>query len=140
MNGESDDVKIENIDEPDVLLWFIWAIQQYAEKNTMLMAAQKYGEIVQDIIVFIRKQNHPRMLLHTNGLLYVDGKEKPATWMNAVENGRPITARTGYVVEINALWFNVLKFAAEMNRELDNQHAADLLDYQAEITRRNEKN
>ena len=135
MNGESDDVKIENIDEPDVLLWFIWAIQQYAEKNTMLMAAQKYGEIVQDIIVFIRKQNHPRMLLHTNGLLYVDGKEKPATWMNAVENGRPITARTGYVVEINALWFNVLKFAAEMIRELDNEHAADLLDYQAEITR-----
>jgi len=52
--------------------------------------------------------------------------------MNAKENGRPITPRTGYVVEINALWYNALKFTAQLTRELGKEHAADLLDYQAE--------
>ncbi|HEY5508282.1 MAG TPA: amylo-alpha-1,6-glucosidase, partial [Paludibacter sp.] len=56
-------------------------------------------------------------------------------WMNAMENGRPITPRTGYVVEINALWYNALKFTSELTREKGNEHAADLLDYQAEIAR-----
>jgi glycogen debranching enzyme len=39
------------------------------------------------------------------------------------------------VVEINALWFNALKFASELTRSAGNEHAADLLDYQAEMTR-----
>ena len=87
------------------------------------------------IISFIRKQQHPRLILQNNGLLYVNGTETPATWMNAVENNRPITPRTGYVVEINALWYNALKFTASLARTNKKEHAADLLDYQAEITR-----
>jgi glycogen debranching enzyme len=39
------------------------------------------------------------------------------------------------VVEINALWYNALKFVSELTREIGNEHAADLLDYQAEIAR-----
>lgn len=127
--------KLEGIDEPDVLLWFMWCVQQYALKVSSIDAATKYGAFVQDIISYIRKQNHPRLVLHTNGLLYVDGKSQPATWMNAVENGLPITPRTGYVVEINALWYNALKFASELSRVQGNEHAADLLDYQSEMTR-----
>jgi predicted glycogen debranching enzyme len=36
------------------------------------------------------------------------------TWMNATENNLPITPRTGFVVEINALWYNALCFAASL--------------------------
>ena len=101
----------------------------------MQQAATRFGDLVSEIISYIRKQNHPNLFLHNNGLLYVNGKEKPATWMNAIENGLPITPRTGYVVEINALWYNALKFASLITREVGNEHAADLLDYQAEIAR-----
>jgi predicted glycogen debranching enzyme len=135
MNNDLSAIKLQNIDDPDVLLWFIWVVQQYAKKQSITQASELYGEFVQEIIAFIRKQNHPRLLLQTNGLLYVDGKDKPATWMNAVEDGRPITPRTGYIVEINALWYNALKFASEITRVSGNEHAADMLDYQAEITR-----
>jgi glycogen debranching enzyme len=34
--------------------------------------------------------------------------------MNSTANGRPVVPRTGYVVEINALWYNALKFFEEM--------------------------
>jgi len=135
MNGERSGFKLQSIDDPDVLLWFLWTVQIYSKSTSLQEAANKYEEIATKIIAFIRKQNHPNLFIHNNGLLYVNGTEKPATWMNAIEDGRPITPRTGYVVEINALWFNALKFTSELSREKGNEHAADLLDYQAEIAR-----
>lgn len=133
--GDYTSIKTKNFDEPDVLLWFIRAVQEYAEFTSITQASERFGDLCADIITFIRKQNHPRLLLHNNGLLFVNGTERPATWMNAVEDGLPITPRTGYVVEINALWFNALKFVAAMKRTTGNEHAADLTDYQAEISR-----
>jgi predicted glycogen debranching enzyme len=73
--------------------------------------------------------------MHNNNLLYVNGVDKPATWMNAVENNFPITPRTGYVVEINALWYNALKFGSLLEKEIGNEHSSDLLNYQAEIAK-----
>jgi len=133
INGKRTGFKIQAIDDPDVLLWFIWVIQQFSKHNSINEAALKYEELTNQIVNFIRKQNHPNLFLHNNGLLYVNGTEKPATWMNAMENNRPITPRTGYVVEINALWYNALKFVSELTREAGKEHAADLLDYQAEM-------
>jgi len=135
MKGKTQNLKLQGIDDPDVLLWFLWTVQQYARTTSMVEAATKYEQLANSIISFIRKQNHPNLFLHNNGLLYVNGTEKPATWMNSLEDGRPITPRTGYVVEINALWYNALKFTSELTRVTGNEHAADLLDYQAEIAR-----
>lgn len=135
MNGRQTDIKMSGMDEPDVLLWFIRAIQKYAHKYTLREAADLYGQICLDIISYYRKQNHPRALLHRNSLLWVDGTHKPATWMNATENGWPITPRTGYVVEINALWYNAMLFTAEMLREMGQETTADLMEYQANITK-----
>lgn len=135
LNGERDNFKLEGIDEPDVFLWFIRAIQQFSEYKSIEEAANRFGDIVSKVIQFIRKQNHPTLFMHNNGLVYVNGTEKPATWMNSVENGLPITPRTGYVVEINALWYNALKFSSLMERQNGNEQIADLLNYQAEIAR-----
>ncbi len=135
ISGKRSGFKIQALDDPDVLLWFLWVIQQFAKHNSLAEAAIRYEELANNIINYIRKQNHPNLFLHSNGLLFVNGIDRPATWMNAMENGRPITPRTGYVVEINALWYNALKFVAELSREAGKEHAADLLDYQAEMAR-----
>lgn len=134
MNGEPSTTRLKEVDAPDVLLWAIWAIQQYAIKLGVDVAAEKYGQLVFDIVNYIRRQQHPNLSVHDNGLLYVKGTEKPATWMNAVENGWPITPRTGYVVEINALWYNALKFAAKLATAQKNENQADLFDYQAGLS------
>jgi predicted glycogen debranching enzyme len=133
MNGQPH--KLVGMDEPDALLWFIHAIQEYAQYTSLEEATRLYGQLVIDIMLFIRRQQHPRLFLHNNGLVWVDGKERPATWMNAVENGRPITPRTGYVVEINALWYNARLFTADIQRCLGKEQIADLMEYQAEITK-----
>ena len=134
LDGSTDHIKAQGMDEPDVLLWFIHAVQEYAAYTSTKEAAEKYEDICSEIIAFIRKQQHPNLFLHNNGLLYVHGTERPMTWMNAVEEGMPITPRTGYIVEINALWYNALKFAAELKKAVGNEHASDLTNYQAEIS------
>ncbi len=132
---EGKECKLVGMDEPDVLLWFIHAMQEYAIYTSLEEVTRLYGQLIIDIMLFIRRQQHPRLFLHNNGLLWVNGKERPATWMNAVEDGRPITPRTGYVVEINALWYNARLFTADIQRQLGKEQIADLMEYQAEITK-----
>ena len=49
--------------------------------------------------------------------VHINGKERAETWMNATANGVPVIPRTGYVVEINALWYNALMFVADLTKE-----------------------
>jgi predicted glycogen debranching enzyme len=135
LDGQYDGLRLVDMDEPDSLLWFVYAIQEYTRYADVRDVAAQYGDLVQDIIAFYRKGNHPRARLHHNGLLWVDGTERPATWMSAMENGRPITPRTGYVVEINAYWYNAMCFATELLKAVGNEHLAELMEYQSELTR-----
>jgi predicted glycogen debranching enzyme len=45
-----------------------------------------------------------------------DGEGPPLTWMDSVQDGRPITPRAGKAVEINALWYNALCLLGEDDR------------------------
>ncbi|MDD4609021.1 MAG: glycogen debranching enzyme N-terminal domain-containing protein [Bacteroidaceae bacterium] len=127
MNNEEVTYSIEEIDQPDVLLWVVWAIQQYAKYTSTKECFDLYGELLQDVMDYIRLGKHPNLFLHKNGLLYTNGIEKAATWMNSSVNGKPVVPRTGYVVEINALWYNSLRFIETMAREQGKEFYADLL-------------
>jgi predicted glycogen debranching enzyme len=135
LEGNPIEKTFSEFDAPDVLLWMIRAVQHYAASVGMTDATARYGQLVIDVIVYIRKQKHPNLFLHDNGLLYTNGVHTAATWMNAKENGLPIIPRSGYVVEINALWYNALKFAAAIAIEQKDEYISDLLDYQSELTR-----
>jgi predicted glycogen debranching enzyme len=111
MQGECS-TSINELDAPDALLWFVWSLQQYASMCDILPADMQ--DMVVSIVQYIVSQHHPNLFLRKNGLLYVDGTQVPMTWMNATENNQPITPRTGFVVEINALWYNALCFAASL--------------------------
>ena len=103
---------IKELDSPDALLWFVWALQQYISDSST--GSETESTIVLDIVNYILQGKHPNLTLDDNGLLKIEGKNVPMTWMNATEDGKPITPRTGYVVEINALWYNALCFASAL--------------------------
>ena len=133
ISGEPCTCKIHEMDDPDVLLWAVWALQQYAKETTREKCRTKYGQLLEDIMNFFRKRKHDNLFLHENGLVYTNGTDKPATWMNSTANGRPVIPRSGYVVEINALWYNALCFVADLFRE-HNEPLARSLDAQAKMT------
>ena len=117
--------KIYEIEQPDVPLWAVWAMQQYAKEVGRDKCFEMYGKLLQDIIKFILDGKHPNLRLDDNGLLYSNGRDKAVTWMNSTANGKPVVPRSGYIVEFNALWYNALKFSASMAAEKGDQKGAD---------------
>ncbi len=105
---------ITEMEMPDVPLWAIWAVQQYAKEAGEDKAFKKYGKLVTDIVKYIEDGKHPNLFPEENGLVRIEGRDRAMTWMNSTANGRPVVPRTGFVVEINALWYNALKFAAKL--------------------------
>lgn len=112
--GAGDNAAYNSVDAP---LWFIRALQIYFEhvgKPKKLWT--KYGDVIKQILNAYRNgtMNNIRML--DNGLIYAGGPGLALTWMDAVVDGRPVTPRTGCQVEINALWFNAIKFGLDLAR------------------------
>ena len=120
--------KITEIDMPDVPLWAVWAIQQYAREVGKEACFEKYGALLKDIITYIEAGKHPNLQLHDNGLLYANGRDRAITWMNSTANGRPVVPRTGYIVEFNALWYNALKFVASLAENQGDKKVASRLE------------
>ena len=93
--------KIYEIEQPDVPLWAIWAIQQYAKEVGRDKCFEMYGKLIQDIVKYVLDGKHPNLRLDDNGLLYSNGRNKAVTWMNSTANGKPVVPRSGYIVEFN---------------------------------------
>ena len=128
-------VKIYEMEQPDVPLWAVWAIQQYVKSEGRDKGFKLYGQLLKDIVTYIENGGHPNLRLDDNGLLYSNGRDKAVTWMNSTANGRPVVPRSGYIVEFNALWYNALKFCASMAVEQGDQKRADKLEALAAKTK-----
>ncbi len=133
MEGKPLSVKIYEMEQPDVLLWAIWAIQQYAKNAGKEKCREMYGKLVEDIMEYILAGKHPNLRLNDNGLLYSNGRDKAVTWMNSTANGRPVVPRTGYIVEFNALWYNALRFCASLAADEGKAEAAEAMEKRAEV-------
>lgn len=133
MEGKPLTAKIYEIEQPDVMLWAVWAIQQYAKHVGEEKCNRMYGKLLYDIVTYISSNKHPNLRLMDNGLLYSEGKEKAVTWMNSTANGRPVVPRTGYIVEFNALWYNALKFCAAIVGKFGDEASAAMLEKRAEL-------
>lgn len=126
-------VHISEIEQPDVLLWAVWAVQQYAKYAGNAKCIEMYGKLLQEIVNFIIDGRHPNLRLDENGLLYSNGRDRAVTWMNSTANGHPVVPRTGYIVEFNALWYNALKFCSAMAMEAGDADIVDKLEIRAEL-------
>ena len=135
MEGKPLTAHISEIEMPDVPLWAIWALQQYAKETSKEECYKKYGQFIKDVIHFIQDNKHPNLELMENGLLYTNGKDKAVTWMNSTANGRPVVPRTGYIVEFNALWYNALCFCASLAETAGDEAAQQELLASAEVTK-----
>ena len=133
MEGKPKTGKIYEMEQPDVPMWCIWAIQQYAKEAGKERCLKLYGKLVLDIIDYLKAGKHPNLTVEENGLVRTEGRDKAVTWMNSTANGRPVVPRTGFIVEFNALWYNALKFAANVAAELNKSKVAEDLEKRAEL-------
>ncbi len=106
---------IRGIDLPDIPLWALWAIQQYAKWTGSDAARKLYLPAVTLLVDYVLDGRHPNLYVDPEtGLLSTDGHDKAVSWMNSMLYGAPVVRRTGRLVEFNALWYNALMFAAAL--------------------------
>ena len=106
----------------DASLWFFWAIQQYAATtNKKAEVWTEYGKAMKSILKNYKKGTHHNIQMHDNGLVWQGQQGKALTWMDAIVRGKAVTPRIGYAVEINALWYNAIKFALELADAADDK-------------------
>ena len=134
MAGEPIEVSVTEMEHPDVLLWAIWCLQQYANTLGTDVCMNKYGALIHDIMQWLLDGKHPNLEQRPNGLVYSEGREKAITWMNSTgQGGKPIVPRTGYIVEFNALWYNALMFTAKLFANTDESAFVQCLEMNARL-------
>jgi predicted glycogen debranching enzyme len=109
--GDNDNPAFNSVDAP---LWFFQAVYSYGLEAKE--AWKRYGPAMKDVLNAYRQGTSFGIHMRENGLIYAGAPGKALTWMDAVVNGIPVTPRNGYAVEINALWYNAVRFAIDCAR------------------------
>lgn len=111
------------VDSP---LWFFYDLQKY---ETMIGVNKKsiwkdYGTVMSRILDSFIEGTDFNVKTLENGLLYAGNENLALTWMNVFCDGKPYTPRTGLDIEINALWYNALRYAVEVLKTADKKNAS----------------
>ncbi len=115
-NFEQYYITSQHASSADESLWFIWALQQYANnyKDKAQEYIRKYWWKYIKQILKIYKKGNDYIYIDKNNLLYQHKKDTPLTWMDAIVDNKCVTQRSGFAVEINALFYNAICFALDI--------------------------
>ncbi len=119
----------------DTSLWFLWTLQQLSEMGHDLKKLyQQYRDPIHKILLAYKNSEVPGIQVHENGLLHGFLPGRALTWMDSYVDGRPVTQRPGYAVEINALWYHAISFALEgAKANMDTDFISDWTDIKEQI-------
>ncbi|MFA6412347.1 MAG: amylo-alpha-1,6-glucosidase, partial [Syntrophales bacterium] len=115
-NVFSEEDKSHAYNTVDAPLWYFWAVQQllkYTGNNDAIIEKNIWPTLKNILRQFLHGTIF-NIYMDDNGLLHAGAEGRSLTWMDACIDNRPVTPRYGYPVEINALWYNAVCFAAEL--------------------------
>lgn len=109
----------------DVGLWMFYALQKYtAHVKTNEKVKELWNDLKSIINRYIEGIECFRLEMDKSTcLLNLLGSNSHRHWMTGSAEGEPIVLRKGYLVELNALWFNALCFMEKMASELSDENA-----------------
>lgn len=126
-----------NYNSVDASLWFGLRIFQFLETFPEVLNSLE-GEIlllaVKEVIKnFCTNPDLPFLLDHKDRFIEIFPQtNKALTWMDVVLDGVPVTPRYGKPIEIQGLWYNLLKFAEKHLEKsfLENFRVSELISLQ----------
>lgn len=120
----------------DAPLWLFHAAQSYCTQTGQYERAFKlWGKQLRTVVELLQTDGKlPFSIgMKHNGLLWAGEPGCALTWMDAVAGGVPVTPRIGFAVEINALWYNALRFMHDLYAKVGKNKLAEPL---AELAKR----
>ncbi|MCC8034531.1 MAG: amylo-alpha-1,6-glucosidase [Rikenellaceae bacterium] len=101
----------------DAPLWFFWTLQQLEKHIGSEKIWEKYSAHMKEVLeAYVRGIGDHVKVGETN-LVWASHPTHAMTWMDAVVDGKPVTGRDGYQVEINALWYNAICYTLRLAGE-----------------------
>lgn len=101
----------------DAPLWFFWTLQALEKHVGADEIWKSYGHAMKDVLAAFRRGIGDHIRVHDNMLIWASNPRLAMTWMDAVVDGKPVTGRDGYQVEINALWYNAICYTLALARK-----------------------
>jgi predicted glycogen debranching enzyme len=101
----------------DATLWMFWAIQKYLEHTGDEKFVAEFLPVLVDVIDCHARGTRYGIKVDSDGLLRAGDADTQLTWMDAKVGDWVVTPRHGKPVEVNALWYNALRFAEELGAE-----------------------
>lgn len=99
----------------DASLWYFHAVQLMLKATGDLQTVRNhFWPVMTRILTRFMEGTRHNIAMNTDGLLHAGTPDTQLTWMDAKSRGIPVTPRHGYAVDINALWFNAIRFADEI--------------------------
>ncbi len=105
----------------DAPLWLFWTLQQLEEHLGAETIWKRYGRVMKGILESYAAGIDDVISVRENGLVWASSKTHAMTWMDAMVDGKPVTGREGYQVEINALWYNAICYCLELATKFRNR-------------------
>ena len=109
----------------DTPLWFAWAVEAYDEAGG---DRRRVDEVllpaIESIAAALLDGRRPGALCDETGMICSRPGTDSLTWMDARVEGRPVTPRHGAPVEVNALWYSLLRFLERKHRARGDEREA----------------
>ena len=116
----------------DGTLWYFIAVYKYLQaSNDKKFVLDEVLPVLKDIIDWHFKGTRYNIHVDDDGLLYAGEIGQQLTWMDARIGTWVVTPRMGKPVEIQALWYNVLKIFAELLRFNNQKKDAEVIEVSA---------
>ncbi len=93
----------------DASLWFLYAVQKYLQYTGDIRFVEDLKETMESVINGFIDGNRFASA-DKDGLISITDRGHALTWMDVDMGGHQPTPRYGKVIEINALWYNALRF------------------------------
>lgn len=105
--------EIPGYNTADATLWYVIALHAYAEATGDTTLVDELLPVVRDIVAWhMRGTRYSIGVDPHDGLLHAGEPGVQLTWMDARVGDYVVTPRIGKPVEINALWYNILRMLA----------------------------
>ena len=124
-NFFAEDEKENAYNTVDASLWYFWSVQQFLKYGGDDHFVRQYlWPVMKRILKQFMAGTIYDIYMDDRGLLHAGSEGTRLTWMDAAVNGLPVTPRWGYMVEINALWYNAICFSHDLASKYDDQEFA----------------
>ncbi len=99
-------------------LWFVNAVYKYWQYSQHTRRLSTLLDAVEDILENYIRGTLFGIRMDSSGLIYQGQPGLQLTWMDAKVHDQVVTQRLGYCVDVNALWYNALRCASQIEKAI----------------------